>query len=108
AISTSFCCPPESAPARSFRRSATSGKRSATASARRRTSGRSPSTWPPITRPQEATQRLQHRGFAGPVRPDEARHRPLLQREVEPAQDVAAAVAGDDALDPEQGGHPPK
>ncbi len=50
AISISFCCPPERWPARSERRSWMIGKRWAISSARRRTSVRSRSGCPPISR----------------------------------------------------------
>ena len=49
AISTIFCSPPESDPARSPARSRTDGNRSATSSARRRTSARSRTMYAPIS-----------------------------------------------------------
>ena len=57
---------------------------------------------------QEPAQDLQHRRLTGTVRPDETGHRLALELEVDASQDVAAPVAGDDALDLQQCAHPPR
>src|SRR6185437_1688913 len=51
---------------------------------------------------QQAGQRAQHGRLAGAVRSDEARDAPLIDAEVEAAEHVAAPVARDHALEPQQ------
>src|SRR5439155_20398687 len=63
---------------------------------------------PPLARVQQPAQRLQHRRLARAVRAHEARHATVLDPKVDPAQDVAPAVAGDDALDRQDRAHPPR
>ena len=53
-------------------------------------------------RRQQAADRLQDRGLAGTVRPDDAGHRPPGDADLDALQHVAAAVPGDHAGQPQE------
>jgi hypothetical protein len=57
---------------------------------------------PALARSQQAADRAQHRRLAGAVGADDAADRAGPELDVDSLENVAAAVAGDDAFDPQQ------